>query len=1170
MFHYSPEVDLSPRKTLELVRLQLSQARQARDSKDADVSLVICKFADSLLASLKAVVKRPHRFCISSGSIHNIDLEQETSLCEEIANAYLDHANLMADLGKEAMAQTSRKRADKWGGPNLRKFSSDASKKEDRALDVATVSKNIFPDDVRPPTVPCAFPKPDGRVTNTLHLVSCLDLLKQGSEGIAKDVVDPAAKKWLHETENNAEERARLKALVTELMRVFENDEMKDKQAVFEVVCLVPVLEKDEYRFLLGNFLKNIEKQPILNSAALGGLAHIIQSSPSPDFLSAQDLIKVLTAISTRLQETHKQSPDQVFELTVAVSSVLDAMAYTHVSGLDRVSLHEPLLNILGELRDDDDLHLKYYASYALQALLCVPDNELPWQAAVRRTNEVLKGVSGMVSAIKGLDIHGFLASLQNGLGGVEQIFKMAQTYEAATAVFEAKQDLVGCLKRAFTSNIKCAWYSALRGADVLIEGGELAKFRTLVCGAVCRREPAFQWGVCQRLGNLAADHRWDDGTRKGAVRFLEEIYRHDGVWGPLPPIKMYILDILQQLSRMGNDLQVAKVFEELAMDGDEAKRDIYRRCVENYTSNVPRAHQLKFGPPKLGSPSLLDRVQGRTDVEADLRRIASLRREERGGAVYIPPFVKTDLRASDELFPLFPMVDQFLDGNDKVLLLLGDSGAGKTTFNRQLDLQQWEKYQPKVGRIPLLISLPAIDRPEKDLIAKHLRMCEFTEPQIRDLKERKFIIICDGYDESQQMQNLYRTNGLNKEGGWSAQMVISCRSEHLGEDYHDLFRPEKANGSGSTLFQQATLVPFSTEQVEQYITQYVDIKRPLWLASDYERVLLQIPTLRDLVTNPFLLTLSLEVLPRIADSGQKLASNRVTRVLLYDEFMVHWLEHNKKRLSAKVLTDSERRAFKRLSDDGFTQRGLCYLKDLSAAIYKSQGGNPVVEYSKERDAGTWKERFFGRNDEEIELLQTAIPMTRNGGQFGFTHRSILEYGVCRAIYEPQNRVGLDMAEEIGNNCKKSMGPAFRFEMAEEVDKATAKPSSQGPNGDSILTSRSFLKDASVLQFLVERVGQEPAFKGQLLDYIEASKVDEKWSTAAANAMTILVRAGVRFYGVDLRGIRIPGADLSGGHFDSAQLEGTDLTNTNLRNVWLRQINLNKRRGEMLLIFTGQ
>jgi len=58
--------------------------------------------------------------------------------------------------------------------------------------------------------------------------------------------------------------------------------------------------------------------------------------------------------------------------------------------------------------------------------------------------------------------------------------------------------------------------------------------------------------------------------------------------------------------------------------------------------------------------------------------------------------------------------VDEFLEGDQKVFLLLGDSGAGKSTFNRELDYQLWLTYK-KNGVIPLHINLPAIDKPEHD-----------------------------------------------------------------------------------------------------------------------------------------------------------------------------------------------------------------------------------------------------------------------------------------------------------------------------------------------------------------------------------------------------------------------------------------------------------------------
>ncbi|KAG0306589.1 hypothetical protein BGZ98_002108 [Dissophora globulifera] len=1076
---------LPPNKALELIQTLLITAHECRD---ADIKMVLCSYVDTLLSKMKRTLRGP--FGIIGFKRKNGD----RVLRDGIAAAYLDLANLLADLRHPDLALRSRQRAGKWSGAAQTKI--DLGVDTAAHISVTSFPYSIFPEDVTPPSLQWTFPAPDGRIADTPQLVSCLSLLKHAPNELPGDALDPTARKWLKEVTENADEKERLETLATALIRAFTRDEIKDKKVVSEILCLVPVLD--------------IADSPILDLVALRGLAQLVKSA-SLGYLHPQDLVEILVLVSSRLQKTHMQSPDHIFELTVAVSSVLDAMADIKVVGLNRVNLHEPLFAFLRNLQGSSDPHLKYYASYAFQALLCVPDDESPWQATLRRTTDIVKGISGMVSAVKKLDLNDFMIALQNiqqGLEGISQVFDLAKmACEGVSPVYDGEQDLFASLKEGFTFNRKQSWYSALRGSDTLIEGGELAKLRILVCDAPCRQELAFQWGVCQRMANLAVNVLWDIKTRQGAIQFLGEIYRRDLVWGQLP----------------------------------------------RYSQAVIRNRQR--------SP--------RTDVEVDLRRMARLRTKERDGTLYISPMAKANLQASDDdHFKLIPAVDNFLNGYQKVLLLLRDFGIGKTTFNRELDLKLWKAYKPKTGQIPLLISLPAIERPEKDLIAKYLRICEFSEPQIRELKSREFVIICDGYDESQQTHNLYEANGFNVNAGWRVKMIVSCRSEHLGQDYRDLFQPARANPSDSDPFLEAVFVPFLERQIKDYIKQYVDIKKPLWEASDYECVLDQIPSLQELVKNPFLLSLSLEVLPRLMDPSQKVTSNRITRVLLYDEFVAQWLERNKMRLANKELSDKEKVAFESLSDDGFTQQGLVYLRDLAAAIYKEQGGNPIVEYSKARDTKTWKEPFFGRLDDEKRLLRRAVPLTRNGSRFGFIHRSILEYGVSRAIFEPLNGGGLRLkAVKEAAKRRKSLDSALSFELDDVVEDTVglADLAILGPDPDSLLVKKSFVKETSILQFLVERVESELVFKDQLLAYIKASKTEKKWRTAAANAITILIRAGVNFSNYDLSGIQVPGADLSFGVFDSAQLEGADLRKTRLHGVWLRQANLSNAQMDSVI-----
>jgi len=47
--------------------------------------------------------------------------------------------------------------------------------------------------------------------------------------------------------------------------------------------------------------------------------------------------------------------------------------------------------------------------------------------------------------------------------------------------------------------------------------------------------------------------------------------------------------------------------------------------------------------------------------------------------------------------------------------------------------------------------------------------------------------------------------------------------------------------------------------QIDDYLATYVINKAPLWTTTQYMEILDEIPTLQELVNNPFLLTLSLE-----------------------------------------------------------------------------------------------------------------------------------------------------------------------------------------------------------------------------------------------------------------------------------------------------------------------
>ncbi|BBE10115.1 NB-ARC domain protein [Mycoavidus cysteinexigens] len=507
---------------------------------------------------------------------------------------------------------------------------------------------------------------------------------------------------------------------------------------------------------------------------------------------------------------------------------------------------------------------------------------------------------------------------------------------------------------------------------------------------------------------------------------------------------------------------------------------------------------------------------------------------------LYVEPRCQASINGESTTFGLLPQVQAFLK-DKKVILLTGDSGAGKTTFNRCLEKELWE-HKKEDDAIPLFISLPSIDKPEHDLIAKALKKRGLSELQIQKLKKEKFVFILDGYDEIRQTQNLYVSNSINQSDGWQGQMVISCRSEYLGRDYQSRFQPNPIEKDKDTAFQEVVVLPFSKEESDRYLKKYVAHTPKGWTAQAYQEAFSQQSNLKDLISNPFLLRVVLEALPYVEKKG-KAGSAIQLRMNLYDQFVKQWFERNQQRLSTQGLTGTKREIFRELSDDDFAEHGIAFAQELAVHLYTENAGKPVVEYSLRKDKGSWKDTFFGR-EEENQLLREAWPLIRSGTEYRFIHKSLLEYFVARELLESFD----ECIASTSSSRRGSNASVYSFENQRILPRRMVR--------DVSLAPKDWIGDLGVVRLLTDRVQQESTFKEQLLAIIERSKTDARMRKAAANAITILVRAGVQFNGADLKGIQIPGADLSEGVFDSAQLQGADLRKTTLRASWLREANL--------------
>ncbi|KAG0239886.1 hypothetical protein BGX31_002396 [Mortierella sp. GBA43] len=485
---------------------------------------------------------------------------------EGIANAFSKLGNLLESRGHRTEAQAMLKKAKKLGGSvaePVRQASTarptsmatimgnilDTSHNQKRR-DSVMIPAQVFAENRRLSAMEFKPPEPDKRLNDTAQLACSLSLLQSPD-----DVVDPNARQWVLNTKGNQDEQERLKLLSTDLARTFKRDELKDPKAVAEVVYLTPVLGQSDFKHLLREFTTGIEHSSLLDNNQLEGLAQLLQNAAYPNYLDASELNKILVLINTRPRITHGQSQAHLYQLTLTISHVLDAIADIKVVGLNREMLAESLRTYLEGLMGSSDPYLVFQAAYAYQALQYIPDNDTLWKAALKRTARV-QGISALMITTKGSDLNGFIEAL----GSIQQesaevTFKSG--YDNPTSLVESGQSFLACLKEGHSFTSKRAWYSALRGADSLLRDGQITEFKKVVCEASCRSDPAFQWGVCLRLNDLASNTMWDTDIRQGAIVFLGEMYRNDSSWGQYANIKQWILSILTNLStHIGGEVQ--------------------------------------------------------------------------------------------------------------------------------------------------------------------------------------------------------------------------------------------------------------------------------------------------------------------------------------------------------------------------------------------------------------------------------------------------------------------------------------------------------------------------------------------------------------------------------------------------------------------------------------
>eukprot|EP00756_Hemistasia_phaeocysticola_P007685 Hpha_TRINITY_DN14370_c0_g1::TRINITY_DN14370_c0_g1_i1::g.87143::m.87143 len=215
--------------------------------------------------------------------------------------------------------------------------------------------------------------------------------------------------------------------------------------------------------------------------------------------------------------------------------------------------------------------------------------------------------------------------------------------------------------------------------------------------------------------------------------------------------------------------------------------------------------------------------------------------------ARYVEPQLESSEQNATRLYSRF---DKFLASRDRVLLLTGGGGSGKTSTSLALAARLVQQAKEATGQkaedsfsmermcssavteracsLPIFVHLPwaagLLDVEVQGAVTRHIQqqMHLIDHEQVAELRCRPLVVFLDSLDEVQGDVSTLNAEPLLERGGvdlWEwprAKFVVTCRCEFMRQ--HRLGLEHVTEGSGAV----ASMMPFSTDDVRRYVEQIV------------------------------------------------------------------------------------------------------------------------------------------------------------------------------------------------------------------------------------------------------------------------------------------------------------------------------------------------------------
>jgi len=329
------------------------------------------------------------------------------------------------------------------------------------------------------------------------------------------------------------------------------------------------------------------------------------------------------------------------------------------------------------------------------------------------------------------------------------------------------------------------------------------------------------------------------------------------------------------------------------------------------------------------------------------------------------------------------------LDENKVQLTLLGEFGAGKSTFCNNLIYKLLKNMREDCySRIPLLINLKRL-KYDTDIAAT---LTDYLVNEMQILvdyntfsklnEEGNFILILDGFDEMANSNDeevvLKAFKQLDRLTNLNSKIILTCRSHYFRniDDLRGLFGKSRLNEIVDDKFgyEIVDISPYSFEQVKEYMRKWDNDK-----FDENMAIIESIYNLKDLSTRPVLLAIIAKSLPQIIQSE----SFQITAASLYTVYINFWLKRDDWR---SVFTPDERLILSIFISKYF------FHNDIHSINYKVLE-NTLEDSLKNSGFQTLKRVHY-------EIRTCNFLKNDYEGNYSFVHKSFMEFLLAKSVIE--------------------------------------------------------------------------------------------------------------------------------------------------------------------------